>query len=466
MKVKNIIYGCSINTKDALGALDIDYESLDFTDSNENKKMIRFYRRQKENQVLDKMLFPAETVKPDDYSFCIIGSRNYENEIREICVQKGFPKSRIITVDYITGHWRRWEKSKAHNSWKKYVENENIQVVRNWHANGSDMQCVLSIKNAAFCCVEMDFLKLFSHEKKVEIWNISTGQKPADGFLGEKIKLLMDGDEALLRIAVKDALDEIPWCTVDVVKSEERKTIETLKRGNAFLRTFHHMSSFCYYDEDYIALQRVKGKGTILDVSAQFGQSMYAFYQLTESKIVSIEAVPELFELLDVFRRAFDTEDRVQVVNIGISDKNSELTWYEPNDPIIAGSFDKNFIEGRKLGVPIIEKKLPCKKLDDIIGDRNDVWFIKLDVEGLEYQSICGCMETIKKNYPIILIEQNEKTKQILEYLKEYYEMFYYDISSDGFRKERISALNCWLIPKKQYRSKNVKEFVRDRGVE
>lgn len=465
MRGKILVYGCSVYAINILENLDIDYDMLDFTDSDDKKKVVSL-RRKPEGGSLDKRIIPSAMVKVDDYAFCVIGSKNYENEIREICKQKGFLESRIISVNYIIGHWRRWEKSKIYNSWKKSIENENVEVIRNWHASGRDMQCVLCIRNAAFCQIEMEFLKLFNHKKKVEVWNVCEENQMTDCLTGEQIKWKMNMNEVLLRIVVKNSLDEIPWCTVDVLKSDGRNAIETIKRGETFLNTYKSLSSFYYYDEDYLALQRIKNKGTILDVGAQYGQSMYAFYWLTESKIISIEVVPELYEVLDAFRKNFDMKNRVKVINAGISDQSGELIWYEPADPKIAGSFDKEFIYNRKLGVSITEKRLSCNRLDDIVGDIDDIWFMKMDVEGLEYKAICGCMETIKKNYPIILIEQNEKTKEILAYLKDYYEMFYYNVTTDGFEKSRISALNCWLIPRKKYRNNIVKEFVKNRGIE
>lgn len=465
MNRKILIYGCGIYTRNTLENLNIDYDNVDFTDSDKNKKIIRLCIKP-DRKVLNKEIIPAEAIKADDYAFCIIGSKNYENEIREICKQKGFEASRIISVDYIIGHWRRWEKSKIYKAWEKCIENENIKVVRNWHASGRDIQCILSIIDSAFCQVKIEFMKLFRHKKDVEIWNMHNGDLIAH-FTCKEEQICWETTEsdALLRIVVKDSLDEMPWCTVNLLKSNERNVIENMKRGKSLLNIYRGLNYFYYYDEDYLALQKIKKQGTILDVGAQYGQSMYAFHQLTESKIISIEVVPELYEVLEAFREKIDSENRVKIINIGISDQNSELTWYEPDDPTIPGSFDKEFIYGRKLNVNITEKKLLCKRLDDIVGYIDDIWFIKMDVEGLEYKAICGCMETIKRNYPVILIEQNEKTKEITELLRDYYEMFYYNITEDRFEKSRISSLNCWLIPKEAYRNSIVKEFVKDRGI-
>ena len=48
------------------------------------------------------------------------------------------------------------------------------------------------------------------------------------------------------------------------------------------------------------------------------------------------------------------------------------------------------------------------KRLDDI-KIKNDIGFIKIDVEGHEKNVIQGGLDTIKKNKPVLLIEIEEK---------------------------------------------------------
>jgi hypothetical protein len=51
-----------------------------------------------------------------------------------------------------------------------------------------------------------------------------------------------------------------------------------------------------------------------------------------------------------------------------------------------------------------ITHEIPIKKLDDFNFTRVD--FIKIDVEGYEEFVIQGGLETLKKNHPLIIIEQ------------------------------------------------------------
>lgn len=212
------------------------------------------------------------------------------------------------------------------------------------------------------------------------------------------------------------------------------------------------MQSFYYHDEDYLALKNFETEGTILDIGANFGQSMYAFYQLSKSQIIFVEPVPELYSILCLFKEYFDKENRVRIINSGISDQEKCLVWYEPNKKNISGSFDKEFIESRKLDVTFTEKILMCKTIDDMFEDINNLWFIKIDVEGLVYKTILGALKTIKKHFPIMLIEENVQKNNIYELLKDYYEIYYYNPDRDIFTKEKVGGINYWLIPKEQFR--------------
>lgn len=210
------------------------------------------------------------------------------------------------------------------------------------------------------------------------------------------------------------------------------------------------MNNFYFYDEDYLALKKFNKKGTILDVGANYGQSMYAFYNLTDSNIVSIEVVPDLYDILEKYKGTFDDKNRIKIVNAGVSDKEETLTWYEPENKDYSGSFDKSFMESRKLNMVINEKELLCSRIDDMFKDIDDIWFIKMDVEGLEHKAIVGAIETIKKTYPILLLEENSSKLIIYDLLKEWYDLKYYDYANDRFCDDRKTGINYWLIPKNE----------------
>ena len=59
---------------------------------------------------------------------------------------------------------------------------------------------------------------------------------------------------------------------------------------------------------------------------------------------------------------------------------------------------------------------VPIKTLDSF--NIIDIGFIKYDVEGFETKAILGSMETIKKSWPVIIVEQNRGNLNAVDLLK------------------------------------------------
>ena len=68
-------------------------------------------------------------------------------------------------------------------------------------------------------------------------------------------------------------------------------------------------------------------------------------------------------------------------------------------------------------------KSLPCqiRKLDDF---KFNPYFIKIDVQGFEYEVLKGGKHTIKTHKPILLIESI--TSEVIQLLEEFDYQFYY----------------------------------------
>lgn len=99
------------------------------------------------------------------------------------------------------------------------------------------------------------------------------------------------------------------------------------------------------------------------------------------------------------------------------------------------------------------------------LNDRQQIDFIKIDVEGFELNVLKGCVETIKKHAPLLLIELHPTF--ILQYgdnlidVVDYVERLNYDITYYSFTEERrmsavMRVVNRWLgNTGKVYRSKS-----------
>lgn len=455
--MKNLIYGCGRILRYTLEKFDVEYENLDFTDSNNELWGTEY--------MCGKSICSVNEINVSNYDFCIIGSKQYGKEIREEIKKLGFKDNQIIPFEYINSLWERWKKKQFHDFWLKVIEDEKLSVIKNWHIEGSDAASIIKLKGLCLYNIKFKAFDLYANKRKIEVYDISKCEQLLGDFsANEMVSFRCNSDEMIIKLVVKDAVVGIPWCMLMYSKDEVLCQIDNCKLGKQLVNTYNRLQEFPYYDEDYTVLNSVSGcNGTILDVGANYGQSMYAFYNSSECNIVSVEVSPDLCEVLWIMKQLIDRDDRISIIESGVSDKNEDLVWYEPSDPMMAGSFDEDFIYGRKLGVEITEKIMKCRPLDELVDSYENIWFVKMDVEGLEYEALQGAKKIIEKNHPVILIEQNNKIAAIEKLLGNQYDLMYYDLYEDMFKPERISRLNCWLIPKAEYRSSNVKKLIEGR---
>lgn len=452
--MKYLFYGCSKWLKFTLDKFDVDYSLIDFTDSNEELWGKDFMGGK-------KCLSPDE-INFSEYTHFFVGSTKFADEIEGVLKQKGVQQKNIVPCTFLVGLWERWKKVETFKKWKSIQENENIHIIKNWFMDGKNASCIIQIENLIGCRVIVEVADIYLKARNIEITDVMKSLVVNEFTTKESVEIVAD-DISVFKITIQDATIGIPWITFkyDIAPKEE---LLRLKRGKEFLRVYSEMLKFPFYDEDYTVLEKMGNSGgTILDVGANYGQSMFAFYHLVKSNIMSFEVQPDLYNVLLQLKRMIDTDERIQIVNSGVSAKSEELIWYEPDNPMICGSFDPGFLEGKNLKVEIKKALMKCSPLDELLEEHSNIWFIKLDVEGLEYEALQGAREIIESNYPVILIEQNDKLENIKSLLDEKYDVFYYDLYHDKFVAKRISRLNCWLIPKEKYRNEYTKQLVDGR---
>ncbi len=145
---------------------------------------------------------------------------------------------------------------------------------------------------------------------------------------------------------------------------------------------YHHIDK-CF---DYM-LQRPRN--IAIDIGAHIG--FWSFYLCKNFKMV------HAFEPVKDFRDCF---------NLNVKAKNIKL--YDcalgKEDSFISMEIDQSNSGKTHIKNQDTTNKIPIKKLDDFNFTKID--FIKIDVEGYEEFVIQGGLETLKKNRPLIIIEQ------------------------------------------------------------
>ena len=149
------------------------------------------------------------------------------------------------------------------------------------------------------------------------------------------------------------------------------------------------------------------------------------------------------FYLFDPIIKKKIKSNKTKIFDFALSDKKSNKILYMPYYNGInldsLNSFELNNIMKYKkkylknLNIKIIKRIVKTFTLDSL-NLRSD--FIKLDVENHELEVLKGGKQHIKKNKPVILLENNKKIRKVSLFLKSI-NYSPYRISKNGFAKNK-----------------------------
>ena len=140
---------------------------------------------------------------------------------------------------------------------------------------------------------------------------------------------------------------------------------------------------------------------TIIDIGANIGNHSLYFSEFLEyDEIVCFEPFEKNVELLKLNLIG----KNCRIMDYALSDSESEKILYNSQSNNFGGfslhSYDGSKGENKSF---IVKDKVVTKTLDSL--NLSNVTMIKIDVEGHENSVLNGGIETIKKNNPIIFIE-------------------------------------------------------------
>jgi FkbM family methyltransferase len=153
------------------------------------------------------------------------------------------------------------------------------------------------------------------------------------------------------------------------------------------------------------------------DIGANIGQTIDALFN-DYDKIIAFEANPNL--ALNLKSRY--TQDKIIIESLGVSDKNEVKTFNISNSHVVS-TFSNDWItNSRFTGVYNWDTAIQVNTitLDDIIKKYGIPYFIKVDVEGYEYEVFQGLTSLLEETYFAFewAEEQYEKINQTIDYLK------------------------------------------------
>jgi FkbM family methyltransferase len=194
-----------------------------------------------------------------------------------------------------------------------------------------------------------------------------------------------------------------------------------------------------------------------LDI-ANVGMSACSFFTLKpDAKVISFEPNPTNYPYLD---RLLNKFPNFKYIKSGLGDQPGTIDFYYPiynsKEMTALGSCDYQkaqswlnkdtvyFFDANKLKI----KKITIN-IDTLDSYELQPEFIKIDVEGFEYQVLLGAQETIKNSRPILLIEGVAKTDNVHNLLQEWgYDI--YKFYNQKFYLNQFDCANNFFIPREK----------------
>ena len=202
------------------------------------------------------------------------------------------------------------------------------------------------------------------------------------------------------------------------------------------------LSIFKVYEpfQTELIMNEIKKGDIVLDIGANIGYYTLLFAKLVgnNGKVFAFEPDPKNFDLL---KRNVELNNYKNVVLVqkAVSDKNGKIKLYlSKNNKAHHSVFNQlgsdQFIE------------IDAIKLDDYFKDSNNIDFIKIDVEGAEYDVFNGMQKTLNKNKNLKIITEfcpawlEKCDRNPGEYLEELMEQGFkfYNINE---RKKKINLI-------------------------
>ena len=170
------------------------------------------------------------------------------------------------------------------------------------------------------------------------------------------------------------------------------------------------------HERDFQALRNLKPPSgrVLVDVGANQGQSIESMsIYLPTARIVSFEANPNLARKLQA---RYARTGRIAVVMRGLADVRGTFPLYVPSyrgyeydglaslDKTAAASWisEQTVFSFDPARLTIAKLECEISTLDD---EKLAPWFIKVDVQGYEYNVLQGGMKTLREYEPVLLIE-------------------------------------------------------------
>jgi FkbM family methyltransferase len=179
-------------------------------------------------------------------------------------------------------------------------------------------------------------------------------------------------------------------------------TFQTIAYGTAIHDSgMPHFFNDTEFFSEYYALV-LKAGADVIDVGFNIGMQAELMLPLTGGNIYGYEASKKIY---DFSKAKFAGNEQIKLFNYAIADSVGTAQFID-TDQWGAGSLRHTAgMDYCKVGNDYATIAVELKRLDDLLGDRDNIGLIKLDIEGAEISALEGARELIRRNRPFIVME-------------------------------------------------------------
>lgn len=157
-------------------------------------------------------------------------------------------------------------------------------------------------------------------------------------------------------------------------------------------------------NEMLFVMHYLRTEDTFVDVGANIGVYSVLASGISGAKSLSFEPIPSTFANLKRNMHYNNLQDRSELFNLGVGDKEETLIFSNALDAI------NHVINENDFSGPVTH--VPVNSLDNLLLNKN-VNLLKIDVEGFEANVINGASETLKRpELKVIIMETNGLSDQ------------------------------------------------------
>lgn len=204
----------------------------------------------------------------------------------------------------------------------------------------------------------------------------------------------------VLAIALEKTSEHLKYVPdITVLKVNRAKMIIFPKKGDINTDLFLHKKREPLCTEYLLESGIIKKDDVVLDIGANIG-----YYALVESQLVgkngrvyAVEPVKKTYQLLErnVHLNKFAN---IATYQFAFGDRNTNTEIFVSNKSNLC-AINKEAVGGEILGV----QNVKMLTVDEFVKDKTPPSFIRMDVEGFEYEILKGMPETLKGNVSLLL---------------------------------------------------------------